>query len=116
MAVVLTGWDVGRPRDKDDVSFCFGGMSCRVRSSDSLCRDRLRLLRSLCREWSAPPVRPSARACAHAPARRYSVEILPFAIRAKGFTVFSFAVSLSLIFNQCVGAPRPPFSCPALTA
>ncbi|ETW81156.1 MFS sugar transporter [Heterobasidion irregulare TC 32-1] len=32
----------------------------------------------------------------------YSVEILPFAIRAKGFTVFSFAVSLSLIFNQYV--------------
>ena len=115
MAVVLTGWDVGRPRDKDDVSFCFGGMSCRVRSSDSLCRDRLRLLRSLCREWPARlSACPSARA--HAPARRYSVEILPFAIRAKGFTVFSFAVSLSLIFNQCVGAPRPPFSCPALTA
>ena len=28
------------------------------------------------------------------------MEILPFPIRAKGFNVFSFAVSLSLIFNQ----------------
>lgn len=33
---------------------------------------------------------------------RYSVEILPFAIRAKGFVVFNFMVSLSVIFNQCV--------------
>ncbi|TFK38070.1 hexose transporter [Crucibulum laeve] len=32
----------------------------------------------------------------------YTVEILPFAIRAKGFTVFNFAISLSLIFNQYV--------------
>ena len=32
----------------------------------------------------------------------YTVEILPFAIRAKGFTIFNFAVSLSLIFNQYV--------------
>lgn len=30
----------------------------------------------------------------------YTVEILPFDIRAKGFTVFNFAISLSLIFNQ----------------
>ncbi|KAI0075843.1 general substrate transporter [Panus rudis PR-1116 ss-1] len=32
----------------------------------------------------------------------YTVEILPFAIRAKGFTVFNFALTLSLIFNQYV--------------
>jgi len=32
----------------------------------------------------------------------YTVEILPFAIRAKGFNVFNFAISLSLIFNQYV--------------
>jgi len=32
----------------------------------------------------------------------YTVEILPYAIRAKGFTVFNFAISLSLIFNQYV--------------
>ena len=32
----------------------------------------------------------------------YTVEVLPFAIRAKGFTVFNFMVSLSLIFNQYV--------------
>ena len=32
----------------------------------------------------------------------YSVEILPFSIRAKGFTIFNFSVSLSLIFNQYV--------------
>ena len=32
--------------------------------------------------------------------RRYNIEILPFSIRAKGYTVFSFAVTLSLIFNQ----------------
>ncbi|KAG8902195.1 hypothetical protein FRB99_004777 [Tulasnella sp. 403] len=30
----------------------------------------------------------------------YTVEILPFRLRAKGFTVFNFAISLSLIFNQ----------------
>ncbi|KIL61080.1 hypothetical protein M378DRAFT_13755 [Amanita muscaria Koide BX008] len=30
----------------------------------------------------------------------YTVEILPFSIRAKGFCVFQFAISLSLIFNQ----------------
>ncbi|KAJ3575377.1 hypothetical protein NP233_g1138 [Leucocoprinus birnbaumii] len=32
----------------------------------------------------------------------YTVEILPFALRAKGFTLFNFCVSLSLIFNQYV--------------
>jgi MFS family permease len=32
----------------------------------------------------------------------YTVEILPYAIRAKGFNVFNFTVSLSLIFNQYV--------------
>ncbi|CAA7268572.1 unnamed protein product [Cyclocybe aegerita] len=32
----------------------------------------------------------------------YTVEILPFAIRAKGFTLFNFAISLSLILNQYV--------------
>ncbi|KAF7790702.1 hypothetical protein EIP86_001658 [Pleurotus ostreatoroseus] len=32
----------------------------------------------------------------------YNIEILPFSIRAKGYTVFSFAVTISLIFNQYV--------------
>ncbi|KIJ60061.1 hypothetical protein HYDPIDRAFT_161558 [Hydnomerulius pinastri MD-312] len=32
----------------------------------------------------------------------YTVEILPFALRAKGFTWFNFTISLSLIFNQYV--------------
>ena len=32
----------------------------------------------------------------------YTVEILPYSIRAKGFTIFNFSVSLSLIFNQYV--------------
>ncbi|TFK64847.1 hexose transporter [Pluteus cervinus] len=32
----------------------------------------------------------------------YTVEILPYALRAKGFTIFNFAISLSLIFNQYV--------------
>ncbi|TFK44085.1 general substrate transporter [Crucibulum laeve] len=32
----------------------------------------------------------------------YTVEILPYALRAKGFVVFNFSVSLSLIFNQYV--------------
>ncbi|KAH0828103.1 hypothetical protein J3R83DRAFT_3763 [Lanmaoa asiatica] len=32
----------------------------------------------------------------------YTVEILPFSLRAKGFTWFSFIVSLSVIFNQYV--------------
>jgi len=30
----------------------------------------------------------------------YTVEILPYALRAKGFTIFNFCISLSLIFNQ----------------
>ncbi|PPR00155.1 hypothetical protein CVT24_005056 [Panaeolus cyanescens] len=30
----------------------------------------------------------------------YTIEILPFSLRAKGFTVFNFGISLSLIFNQ----------------
>lgn len=33
---------------------------------------------------------------------RYTVEILPYALRAKGFLLFNFTVSLSLIFNQWV--------------
>lgn len=32
----------------------------------------------------------------------YAVEILPFTIRAKGFAVMSFTISLTLIFNQYV--------------
>jgi len=32
----------------------------------------------------------------------YTVEILPYALRAKGFVVFNFLISLSLIFNQYV--------------
>jgi len=32
----------------------------------------------------------------------YTVEILPYPIRAKGFNVFNFVISLSLIFNQYV--------------
>lgn len=32
----------------------------------------------------------------------YTVEILPFSIRAKGLTIFNFSISLSLIFNQYV--------------
>ena len=32
----------------------------------------------------------------------YTVEILPFSLRAKGFNVFNFAVSVSIIFNQYV--------------
>ena len=32
----------------------------------------------------------------------YTVEILPYALRAKGFVVFNFIISLSLIFNQYV--------------
>ncbi|KAF7980377.1 hypothetical protein HWV62_38843 [Athelia sp. TMB] len=32
----------------------------------------------------------------------YTVEILPYALRAKGFAVFNFTISLSLIFNQYV--------------
>ncbi|KAF9530275.1 hexose transporter [Crepidotus variabilis] len=32
----------------------------------------------------------------------YTLEILPYQLRAKGFTIFNFAISLSLIFNQYV--------------
>ena len=32
----------------------------------------------------------------------YTVEILPFSLRAKGFNVFAFVVSVALIFNQYV--------------
>ncbi|KAH7928914.1 hypothetical protein BV22DRAFT_164149 [Leucogyrophana mollusca] len=32
----------------------------------------------------------------------YTVEILPYALRAKGFVFFNFVISLSLIFNQYV--------------
>ena len=32
----------------------------------------------------------------------YTLEILPYPLRAKGFTVFNFVVSLALIFNQYV--------------
>ena len=32
----------------------------------------------------------------------YTVEILPYSLRAKGFNVFNFTVSLALIFNQYV--------------
>ncbi|KAH8103088.1 hexose transporter [Cristinia sonorae] len=32
----------------------------------------------------------------------YTVEILPYALRAKGFNVFNFTISLALIFNQYV--------------
>jgi hypothetical protein len=31
---------------------------------------------------------------------RYSIEILPYALRAKGFAIFGFVLCLSLIFNQ----------------
>jgi hypothetical protein len=32
----------------------------------------------------------------------YTLEILPYNIRAKGFTIFNFTISLALIFNQYV--------------
>ncbi|KAL5501757.1 hypothetical protein ACEPAH_9017 [Sanghuangporus vaninii] len=32
----------------------------------------------------------------------YTIEILPFSIRAKGMTIFTFVVTISLIFNQYV--------------
>jgi sugar porter (SP) family MFS transporter len=32
----------------------------------------------------------------------YTLEILPYQLRAKGFTLFNFSISLSLIFNQYV--------------
>ena len=32
----------------------------------------------------------------------YTVEILPFSVRAKGLTLFGLACSVSLVFNQYV--------------
>ena len=32
----------------------------------------------------------------------YSLEILPYSLRAKGFNVFNFTISIALIFNQYV--------------
>ncbi len=32
----------------------------------------------------------------------YTVEIMPFALRAKGLNVFNFTISVALIFNQYV--------------
>ena len=32
----------------------------------------------------------------------YTVEILPYSLRAKGFNVFNFVISVALIFNQYV--------------
>lgn len=32
----------------------------------------------------------------------YTVEILPYGLRAKGFNIFNFSVSVSIIFNQYV--------------
>ena len=32
----------------------------------------------------------------------YTIEILPFRLRAKGYTLFSFCVSASLVFNQYI--------------
>ena len=32
----------------------------------------------------------------------YTVEILPYSLRAKGFNIFNFVISLALIFNQYV--------------
>ena len=32
----------------------------------------------------------------------YSLEILPYSLRAKGFNVFNFVISVALIFNQYV--------------
>ncbi|EJU01952.1 hexose transporter [Dacryopinax primogenitus] len=40
----------------------------------------------------------------------YTIEILPYSLRAKGFTVFSFSLALALIFNQFVN----PIALPAL--
>ena len=40
----------------------------------------------------------------------YTVEILPYALRAKGFIVFNFIISLSLIFNQYVTSFLTPFA------
>lgn len=33
---------------------------------------------------------------------RYTLEVLPFALRAKGFNVFGLALSGSLVFNQYI--------------
>lgn len=51
----------------------------------------------------------------------YTIEILPYQLRAKGFTVFNFALSLSLIFNQYVnpialGTSSAYFSLPDVNA
>lgn len=32
----------------------------------------------------------------------YTVEILPYPLRAKGLTVFNFSISVSLVFNQYI--------------
>ena len=32
----------------------------------------------------------------------YTLEILPYSLRAKGFNVFNFTISVALIFNQYV--------------
>ena len=32
----------------------------------------------------------------------YTLEILPYSLRAKGFNVFNFVISVALIFNQYV--------------
>lgn len=32
----------------------------------------------------------------------YTVEILPYSLRAKGFNIFNFVISVALIFNQYV--------------
>lgn len=32
----------------------------------------------------------------------YTIEILPYPMRAKGFNIFNFTISLALIFNQYV--------------
>ena len=32
----------------------------------------------------------------------YTLEILPFSLRAKGFTVFAFSLTASLVFNQYI--------------
>ena len=32
----------------------------------------------------------------------YSMEILPFSLRAKGYTIFAFSVSAALVFNQYI--------------
>jgi hypothetical protein len=61
-------------------------------------------------EWVAPPILflrgcliLSSRSLAFTPLIvSYTVEILPFPLRAKGFNIFNFVISLSLIFNQYV--------------